>query len=105
MASPHGAGSDTEAEAGSGAPSVLRPFAIAHAPPPRTLRGSARLALNASYFDTLLSLIPAKYYASAADGGDEAAEGGPGTDGESKYYRVRAPAPVVRGDDGGGARR
>jgi hypothetical protein len=64
---------------------VLRPWAIDHAPPPRDMGLGARLALNSRYFDTLLSLIPAKYYLRPDD--DDA-------DGEadSKYYKNKKGA-------------
>lgn len=65
--------------------SVLRPWAIDHAPPPRDMGLGARLALNSRYFDTLLSLIPAKYYLRADD---EDADG----EADSKYYKNKKGA-------------
>lgn len=66
---------------------MLRPFAIDHAPLPEDLPRGTRLAANSLYFDTLLSLIPPKYYL-RPEGGDY------GEEADSKYFKVSA---IMRG--------
>ena len=64
------------ASARARAPSVLRPWAIDHAPVSAALPTAARLAINSAYFDTLLSLIPPKYYLRTEEDDDDAGGGG-----------------------------
>jgi len=75
------------------APSVLRPWAIDHAPVSSELPAGARLAINSAYFDTLLSLIPPKYYLRTEE--DDEADAGPG----SKFHvkKKGAAAGVAAG--------
>ena len=62
--------------------SVLRPFAIDHAPVSSELPIGTRLAVNSLYFDTMLSLIPPKYYL-RPEGGDDDDDAA-----DSKYFKV-----------------
>lgn len=72
--------------------SVLRPWAIDHAPVSSDEPLSRRLAINSAYFDTMLSLIPAKYYLKLGDEDEYNA-------GDSKYHvKKKGSVPGMKAD-------